>query len=192
MPVAVPTWRNVELIPEAMPARAGATTLTAVEASGTLTSPDPAPEAISPGMRCVQLEAAETVHQQQPGAASTNPAEIVSRTGTTVVSRPAAPAVTKVATVRNKRRNTGAERVQSQVRLQVQDDVGEQGKQRSRNRERGHQAADEGRYAEQRQVQHRPPLHHLDGRKAASSTTAADRLAITRTEPQPLSADISP
>src|SRR6266568_646759 len=105
MPVAVPTWRNVELIPEAMPARAGATTPTAVEASGTLTSPDPAPATISPGMRWVQPEPAVRPRiSSSPAATSTNPAEIVSRTGMTAVSRPAAPAVTKVARVSSSRR----------------------------------------------------------------------------------------
>ena len=34
MPVAIPTWRKVLLMPEAMPLRAGGTTPIAVEASG--------------------------------------------------------------------------------------------------------------------------------------------------------------
>jgi hypothetical protein len=37
MPVAMPTWRNVELTPDAMPAWCGGTTPIAVEASGGLT-----------------------------------------------------------------------------------------------------------------------------------------------------------
>ena len=51
MPVAMPTWRKVELIPDAIPARWGATTPTAVEASGGFTRPTPAPPTIMPGMR---------------------------------------------------------------------------------------------------------------------------------------------
>ncbi len=50
-PVAIPIWRNVELIPEAIPARAGSTTPTAVDASGTLTRPQPTPATIIPGSR---------------------------------------------------------------------------------------------------------------------------------------------
>ena len=51
MPVAIPTWRKVELMPEAMPARCGGTTPTAVEASGGFTIPAPAPATIIPGIR---------------------------------------------------------------------------------------------------------------------------------------------
>ena len=41
IPVAIPIWRNVELIPLAIPARSGVTTPIAVEASGGLTRPTP-------------------------------------------------------------------------------------------------------------------------------------------------------
>ena len=51
IPVAIPTWRNVLLIPDAIPARRGSTTLTAVEASGALTSPMPMPPTMKPGSR---------------------------------------------------------------------------------------------------------------------------------------------
>ena len=51
MPVAIPTWRKVELMPEAIPARCGGTTPTAVEASGGFTIPAPAPATIIPGIR---------------------------------------------------------------------------------------------------------------------------------------------
>ena len=69
MPVAMPTWRNVELMPEAMPARCGRTTPTAVEASGGLTRPTPTPATMNPGMRWVQSElAVEAAHEQQPDA----------------------------------------------------------------------------------------------------------------------------
>jgi hypothetical protein len=50
-PVAIPTWRRVALIPEAMPARAGATTPTAVETSGVLMRPPPMPLTIIPASR---------------------------------------------------------------------------------------------------------------------------------------------
>ena len=55
-PVAMPTWRRVELMPDAIPARAGSTTPTAVETSGVLTSPAPRPATIIPASRCVQSE----------------------------------------------------------------------------------------------------------------------------------------
>jgi hypothetical protein len=45
---------KVELIPEAMPARSGVTTPIAVDASGGLIIPAPAPATMDPGIRCVQ------------------------------------------------------------------------------------------------------------------------------------------
>src|SRR5690349_5798084 len=48
MPVAIPTCRNVLLIPDAIPARLGSTTLTDVEASGALTKPMPTPATRKP------------------------------------------------------------------------------------------------------------------------------------------------
>ena len=56
IPVAIPIWRNVLLIPEAIPARRGSTTLTAVDASGALTRPMPIPPTMKPGRSVVQLE----------------------------------------------------------------------------------------------------------------------------------------
>src|SRR6202000_1115959 len=56
--VAMPTWRKVLLIPEAMPATLGSTTPTAVEASGGLTRPLPRPATRKPGIRWVQSELA--------------------------------------------------------------------------------------------------------------------------------------
>jgi hypothetical protein len=57
IPVAMPTWRNVVLMPEAIPAAQGGTRPTAVAASAGLTRPDPTPATISPGNRWVQPEA---------------------------------------------------------------------------------------------------------------------------------------
>ena len=53
--MAMPIWRKVVLTPEAMPERWGVTTPTAVEASGGLTIPDPAPATMKPGIRWVQV-----------------------------------------------------------------------------------------------------------------------------------------
>ena len=46
IPVAMPTWRKVELIPDAIPLRSSGTTPIAVDASGGLTRPTPAPAAV--------------------------------------------------------------------------------------------------------------------------------------------------
>jgi len=51
MPVAMPIWRNVALVPDAMPAWCGGTTPMAVEASGGLTMPEPSPAMMNPGIR---------------------------------------------------------------------------------------------------------------------------------------------
>ena len=56
MPVAMPTWRNVELIPEAMPLCSGGTTATAEEASTGLIIPMPAPAKMNPGSSTVHSE----------------------------------------------------------------------------------------------------------------------------------------
>ena len=55
-PVAIPTWRNVLLIPDAMPLRAGGTTPIAVEARIGLTVPMPAPATRKPASRAVHPE----------------------------------------------------------------------------------------------------------------------------------------
>jgi len=92
MPVAMPTWRKVELMPEAMPDREGGTTPTAVEASGVLMNPVPMPATIMPGIRCVQSEDGLRPRiSSSPVPTRMNPPPIISRTGTTVVSRPARP-----------------------------------------------------------------------------------------------------
>src|SRR5579884_2291367 len=51
--VAIPIGRNVLLMPEAIPARLGSATLTAVEASGALTMPIPIPPTTKPATRAV-------------------------------------------------------------------------------------------------------------------------------------------
>ena len=82
-PVAIPIWRNVELIPDAIPARAGSTTPTAVDASGTLTSPQPMPETIIPGSRWVQSSVGVIPRiSTRPAPINTNPGAIRSFVGT--------------------------------------------------------------------------------------------------------------
>ena len=60
MPVAMPTWRKVELMPDAMPLRAGWTTAIAVEASGGLTMPMPMPATTNPASSVVHSESSVT------------------------------------------------------------------------------------------------------------------------------------
>ena len=56
MPVAMPTWRKVLLMPDAIPLRCGGTTPTAVEASGGLIMPIPMPATMKPASSAVQRE----------------------------------------------------------------------------------------------------------------------------------------
>ena len=51
MPVAIPAWRKVLLMPEAIPLRAGGTTPTEVVAITGLAIPTPAPAMMNPGIR---------------------------------------------------------------------------------------------------------------------------------------------
>ncbi len=96
--MAMPTWRKVELMPEAMPARCGGTTPTAVEASGGLTRPTPTPPTIIPGMRWVQAEPALSPRMSsRPTPTMIRPGPMSSRTGTLDESRPATEAVTRMA-----------------------------------------------------------------------------------------------
>ena len=103
--MAIPTCLKVELIPEAIPARAGSTTPTAVEASGTLTRPAPIPPTIIPGSRCVQVSLGVMPRMSsRPAPISTKPGAINNRVATCPVSRPASPAVRKMPPVIGSRR----------------------------------------------------------------------------------------
>ena len=104
-PVASPTWRSVRLIPAAIPASSGSTTPTLVETSGTFTNPIPTPAMIMPFSRCVQSDAAVSPRiRMSPVPMPTNPAPIRIRRGTLVVSRPAIPDATKLASVSGRSR----------------------------------------------------------------------------------------
>ena len=81
--MAIPTCLKVELMPEAMPARAGFTTPTAVEASGGLTMPTPSPAMSRPGTRWVQDEPASSPRMSSsPAPTMRSPGPIRNRTGT--------------------------------------------------------------------------------------------------------------
>ena len=177
-PVAMPTWRNVELMPEAMPARAGSTTPTAVEASGTLTRPAPMPATIRPGSRCVQSVAGVMPRiSSRPTPISTKPGPISSASGTCADEPAGDPAVRKIAPVSGRKPHAGLDRGGAEHVLQVQHDVGEQREQRRRDRRSGDQAADEGRDAQQPEVEHRRAW------RSSTSTNATSRTAAAMSEP---------
>jgi hypothetical protein len=90
MPVAIPTWRKVVLMPEAIPDRCGGTTPTAVDASGGLIRPTPAPATRKPASSAVQSEfTVRPCMRSSPAETSTSPTPISARTGTVLDSRPA-------------------------------------------------------------------------------------------------------
>ena len=95
VPVAMPTWRKVELIPEPMPARCGGTTLTAVDASGALTSAMPMPATMKPASSAVHSEEADSPRiSSRAIATSSMPPPMRARIGTRADSRPASGATT--------------------------------------------------------------------------------------------------
>ena len=95
IPVAMPIWRNVALMPEAMPAWCGGTTPIAVEASGGLTRPLPNPATMKPGIRCVHaLLPDRPAIATSPTPTSSSPGPMSQRAGTRSLTRPATVAVT--------------------------------------------------------------------------------------------------
>ena len=90
MPVAMPIWRKVVLRPEAMPERWGATTPTAVEASGGLTIPLPTPATMKPGIKWVQeLLPSSPVMNSKPTPTNSRPGPMSQRMGMRSLNTPA-------------------------------------------------------------------------------------------------------
>ena len=76
-------------MPEAIPARRGSTTPTAVEASGGLTIPAPTPATRKPGISTVQVdEALSRAIRNRPAPTSSRPAADQEPDGYRCVSRP--------------------------------------------------------------------------------------------------------
>jgi len=95
MPVAMPSWRKVLLIPEAMPARSWRTVETAVVASGAFTKPMPMPPTMKPGSSVVHPESPEMpLISQSERAHNPSPKPSSNRIGTREESRPASGAAT--------------------------------------------------------------------------------------------------
>ena len=166
MPVAIPTWRNVLLIPDAIPARCGSTTLTAVEASGALTRPIPIPPTMKPGMSARRGRGErQSVHQQERDA-DTARARRRGRTApgsaSTVVLR-SARRRTRRATAAGRSRLSSPPSSRARSRDRAQEE--ELREHPRRDREGGDLRAGERRHAEEPEVEHRRPLPQLDQRE---------------------------
>ncbi len=89
IPVAMPTWRNVLLIPDAIPLSSASTTPTAAEASEGFTNPTPTPATRNPGSSAVQCELALRPRMSSsPAPTRAAPPAISGRMGTRAVRRP--------------------------------------------------------------------------------------------------------
>ena len=83
-------------MPEPMPARCGGTTLTAVEASGALTSATPMPATMKPGSSAVHSDEADSPRMRiRAIPTSAMPPPMRARIGTRADIRPASGATTK-------------------------------------------------------------------------------------------------
>ena len=93
------------MIPEAIPLRSGGTTPIAVEASGGLISPTPAPATMKPANSAVQPEEAfSPLISSSPPPTNASPALSSSRTGTRSVRLPDTVAATNITSVVGKNR----------------------------------------------------------------------------------------
>ena len=109
MPVAMPTWRNVLLAPEAMPLRWGWTTETAPEARTGLTMPTPKPQTMKPGNSTVQVEFGWVVAiSRSPPVTKSMPMPSRKRDCTRTVRRPAKKDVKKMSSVMGRKRTPAA------------------------------------------------------------------------------------
>ena len=89
IPVAIPTCRNVVLMPDAMPLCWGRTTPIAVDASGGLIRPTPMPATMKPARSAVHSESSATpCMSSSPPATSSRPPAMNQRTGRRSLRRP--------------------------------------------------------------------------------------------------------
>ena len=156
IPVAMPTWRKVELAPDPMPLRSTGTTATDDEASTGLTIPMPAPASRNPGRSWVHPDPGVVVAiSSRPTATSSSPMLIGNRLWTLTVRRPAIGCHQEGHHRDGQEPDPGGERTVAQAVLDVEGDVQEQGEDRRRQREGRDRYPGHGRPAEQRQVEHR-------------------------------------
>ncbi len=105
VPVAIPTWRKVLLMPEAIPARAAATTPSATEAIPGLVMPTPIPVRMNPGSSVVQpLSRLIPDISARPTPTRIIPLPMSARAGTRFSARPAIGATTNESTVKGRKR----------------------------------------------------------------------------------------
>jgi hypothetical protein len=99
MPVAIPTCRKVELIPDAAPLRRGSTTPIAVVARAGLVQPMPIPATMKPGSNVVQSSLGSIpLISSRPMPTSTSPDPMNARAGSRSTSLPVAGATRKDST----------------------------------------------------------------------------------------------
>ena len=109
MPVAIPTWRNVLLAPDAMPLRWGWTTETAPEANTGLTTPTPKPQTRKPGRSTVHVEVGWVVPMRRsPPVTNSIPMPKRRREWIRTVRRPAKKEVKKIRSVIGRKRTPAA------------------------------------------------------------------------------------
>ena len=105
VPVAMPTCRNVELMPEAMPARCGSTTPIAAVASAGLTRPMPPPATMKPASSAVHSSAGPIVRiSSSPRPTSASPPAMNQRTPKRCASLPETGATRNESSVTGRKR----------------------------------------------------------------------------------------
>ena len=189
MPVAIPTWRKVLLMPEAMPLREWCTTPMAVEASGGLIIPMPAPASTKPGIRVVQPEVGvDGGHRQQPGATSSRPRPEQQPDRHAHAQPPGDRRDDERQQRHRQEAQAGLQRAVAEHVLDVERQVQEHREHRRRDRERDDARAGERRPAEQREVEHRPLLARARRRRTArAAPRRRSGRRRSRVEPQPFS-----
>ena len=105
IPVAMPTCRNVELMPEAMPERRGSTTPIAAVASAGLTTPMPPPATMKPASSAVQSSPASSPPiSSRPAPTSARPPAMNQRTPSRSANLPDTGATTNESSVTGMKR----------------------------------------------------------------------------------------
>ena len=180
MPVAMPAWRKVLLMPEAMPLRAARRRRRRSWRAGGWRGRPPMPPTMKPASRAVQStlgwprmssrpmpdkREAGAEEQRAPGSRSRAPATGATRNETSETGR---------------KRRAGLERRVAEHVLQVQDEVEEHREHRRRERKRRDLRAGERGLAEQGEVEHRlarSPLDHTNAHQDAAPPRAGRRSA---------------
>ena len=169
IPTAIPTWRKVSLIPDAIPLCSFGTTLSATSAITGFSRPTPTPATMKPSSRVVHSElGVDPRHQQQADAGERQPAG-EQHPGLDAAEQD--PGDRRDEEGRDRDRQVpdpGLERRVAEVVLQVERQVEEEREHRARDREGRDLDAGEGAAAEEMKRQHRladPALDRDEGRQ---------------------------